>query len=725
MKKLLISIVATASLALVAKADVAPLNATSFEALDSGKITAANKDAFLYEGANIYWTGFAEDSDLTVTALEGAKGDVVRPKYWADKADADAKALAIDVDTPLVRNIATAEGAGVPQAIGNGLYFDSMVQFTATEEAPDPTDGDKLIVWLKETSAEEGSTEEGSTYKLCVTAGVWTEGGSATATVYENTNPEITVSKDEWCRLTISVSKNQAEYPVFRVFVNGKLFKSGEVSEFNSLAGTTPNDANQITSVSFKGKGAIDDLVWTTEDPFVDPTAEVALSFTYADGLTENDNVCWYYDGEKEIVADNGKASLNFAVGTKVVFTCETPVGYTVKDFAKGEEADGVITWTSQEYTVAAEGLELAFEITKDKPFMVNGEAYETLADAISNANGATITVTEDIEPATSFEITTTVTIDLKGKTIKANDNDTAGNGVFWVKTGGVLTLLDSSDEQTGTVDGNGGSGYKMAVWADGGKVVINGGTYKNLNSEGDDQYDLIYVKNGGLVEITGGTFKCQTPRWTLNSHNSLAGTFVVTGGKFYGYDPSKINTDEPTVTSWCPAGYEAKVDGNGYYVVTEKKVETVKPGASVAVDSEEDAKAVEIEVEVPTGVDITEEAYKAYFKKSIELNSETGKYEVSAVLNEEVVTPVIEATTGEDGAVTPAISFDSDGKVTINISNELRGLFYGVKYATTVGGVETAAAIPGLTVTPKAGGTAGFFRVVVDFKEIPEPAAK
>ncbi|MBO5905977.1 MAG: hypothetical protein J6Q84_06125, partial [Kiritimatiellae bacterium] len=81
-------------------------------------------------------------------------------------------------------------------------------------------------------------------------------------------------------------------------------------------------------------------------------------------------------------------------------------------------------------------------------------------------------------------------------------------------------------------------------------------------------------------------------------------------------------------------------------------------------------------------------------------------------------VKPVIAETTNDDGTVTPALTFE-DGKVTVNIENELPGLNYGVRYATTVEAVDAAEIVPGFTVTPAEGDTAGFFKVVVDFKEI------
>ena len=350
---------------------------------------------------------------------------------------------------------------------------------------------------------------------------------------------------------------------------------------------------------------------------------------------------------------------------------------------------------------------------------------YVSLEKAIAEANGDTIKLIADIEAPTAFVIggesgAKTVTIDLNGKTVKANDTAAAtdGNGVFWIQAGGVLTLEDSSEEKTGTVDGNGGNDYKMAIWADGGKVVINGGNYVNDNDGTHTQYDLIYAKNGGLVEINGGTFKCDSPRWTLNSHNTKTGTFVVTGGKFYQYNPTDFDTDE-AVTTWCDAKYRAEADGE-WYVIKEGYIVTTEPDASavtVTADTEAEAlEQVEISVTAPEGVDAT--AYKNYFKLVATETAEGSKTWTVALALKDELKPVIAETT-------PAITFNEDGTVTVNIENELPGLNYGVRYATTVEAVETATPVAGFTVTPAEGDTAGFFKVVVDFAPISVPEAE
>lgn len=167
------------------------------------------------------------------------------------------------------------------------------------------------------------------------------------------------------------------------------------------------------------------------------------------------------------------------------------------------------------------------------------------------------------------------LTIDLNGYTISA-PNDESGDGVFHVLAGGKLTINDSTG--AGRIDAECKSVYKMAVWADGGEVIINGGTFTNATTDGTEtQYDMMYVKNGGIITINGGIFDCKTPKWTLNSHNTYTGTFVVNGGTFKNYNPSASMTDENDgnvpPTNFVAEGYvvvEETVGQDVWYTVVE-----------------------------------------------------------------------------------------------------------------------------------------------------------
>jgi hypothetical protein len=193
---------------------------------------------------------------------------------------------------------------------------------------------------------------------------------------------------------------------------------------------------------------------------------------------------------------------------------------------------------------------------------------FSTLESAIAAADGKTVVMLDDVALDNTVVVAnTTVTLDLNGKTIAMTQNDTVGDGVFHVIKDGELTINDSSEQNTGVINGVGNNDYNIAIWADGGKVIINGGEFTNVGAVNDDHYDLIYVKNGGSIEINGGTFNSHTPAWTLNSHDSLKGTITVSGGTFVGFDP-RNNAAESNGTTFMAENKFTMQEGNKYIVV-------------------------------------------------------------------------------------------------------------------------------------------------------------
>jgi hypothetical protein len=165
------------------------------------------------------------------------------------------------------------------------------------------------------------------------------------------------------------------------------------------------------------------------------------------------------------------------------------------------------------------------------------------------------------------------VTIDLNGYSLTAGvwDEDGDPNSyVFWVKSG-TLTLNGE-----GAVIASDAT-YSMAVWANGGNVVINDGIYTN----GGDSCDLIYVSKKGTITINGGDFRAAGPAsgkepGTKNSYSAInikdkdraTCTVAVKGGRFLGFDPAN-NLSEGEGTNFVAEGFESVADGK-YFVVRE-----------------------------------------------------------------------------------------------------------------------------------------------------------
>ena len=189
-----------------------------------------------------------------------------------------------------------------------------------------------------------------------------------------------------------------------------------------------------------------------------------------------------------------------------------------------------------------------------------------------------TTSINLDKEPAV---IETKMFIDLNNKTITGGVFAESGGIVnegntdsyaFWVKEGGELIIngdgiVKSQDAQ-----------YSMAVWAQGGKVTINGGKFIN----GGEGSDLIYTSAGGQVIINGGEFhpsqKQEGVTGTADKYTALnikdkdrdTSSIVVYGGKFYNFNPADNKSEGPN-TNFVAEGYKSvDVEPNVWEVVKE-----------------------------------------------------------------------------------------------------------------------------------------------------------
>ena len=212
----------------------------------------------------------------------------------------------------------------------------------------------------------------------------------------------------------------------------------------------------------------------------------------------------------------------------------------------------------------------------KDGLFVVEGEyvVEATLADgtiksfdswdklaSVWNETGATIKLLKDTSTAELVAPNGKLTIDFNGKTLtvtKASSSNARLEAAIVVQRGGELTLKDSV--------GNGGltttNVYGVEVIT-GSKLTIESGNYKCFTS-------AVQVDNG-TAYIKGGTFQTEdtNKRYLLNCIDDAyqAGTAVmeVTGGTFYGFDPSAKPEGEGT--TYVKVGYVVK-GNDGVYTV-------------------------------------------------------------------------------------------------------------------------------------------------------------
>ena len=305
MKKLLFATALVASAA--AFADPTALNAISFEGYATGNGLGANgtaepnEDGQSDKGA-AYFCYDGEQDGSTVKAFDAegnaATPSITRPYFFASTSP-NAKYLDLSTEGGVLwRSIAAVTGSGANCELGtaqevgsDGLYLDTLVQFTPTEDGgtPDLGDEDKLAIWLNVT---EGVTN------LMVRAAIIDDGFNLTPTNFVINNASVVAGT--WYRLTVKALDDvtQAdEVPAFQIYLDGTLLTSSLLSftdeyvdlidsdyksaiengsVFVSLLGVSSSPA--LTAVGFKGSGALDDIVWTTEDPFANSPTPTGYS---------------------------------------------------------------------------------------------------------------------------------------------------------------------------------------------------------------------------------------------------------------------------------------------------------------------------------------------------------------------------------------------------------------------------------------------------------------
>lgn len=206
----------------------------------------------------------------------------------------------------------------------------------------------------------------------------------------------------------------------------------------------------------------------------------------------------------------------------------------------------------------------------------VNGQEF--LSEIV---NGGEIKLEASLSLTAPAIVNNMTQINLNGKTItgglfaeskgEIKDGNT-DSYVFWVKDGGNLII-----EGDGKIEAQSAK-YSMAVWANGGEVIINGGRFYNAG-EGSD---LIYASNGGKVYIYGGEFhpckKQDGVSGTANAYSALnikdidrgISEIVVYGGKFYNFNPAN-NLSEGVNTNFVAEGYKSvEVEPNVWEVIKE-----------------------------------------------------------------------------------------------------------------------------------------------------------
>ena len=229
----------------------------------------------------------------------------------------------------------------------------------------------------------------------------------------------------------------------------------------------------------------------------------------------------------------------------------------------------------SKDWTVLEAGAESnPFAVVLHMPTTVGNEANNVQSwrkpsvkglGLVVNATQATVesdSYGKDYDEKAPTRITTTSSSSEK---LEVNENIQASgrNGVVQADNWGHAQYTIDADIYA--VYNNGGA---MAVLAGGnGKVIINGGDFRQVDVPDGENCDLIYARDSGTIEINGGTFKAANPERTLNCLDSDDNAqIIVKGGSFYKYDPSHHTIGENEVV--VADGYKVVQNGDWFNVV-------------------------------------------------------------------------------------------------------------------------------------------------------------
>ena len=282
---------------------------TSFEALTEGSVSVGDivgkDDTGNQDGANKFWYSAATETDeLGAITNEVAGAGVSRPDAFSTQGN--TKSLQIDTTSPLFRTALPNSSGVQPVDIGDGIYLDTLVKFTAADEAfaENLTGGDKIAIEYVEHEAE--GDDVGYT-NFVVRAGlIGEELGQTNYYAYVSGDPDFTnFDKDAWHRLTVRTIANVGDGNVgFVIYLDGDMTKTLEYSkdvdagfgELNALAQTFYNSekhalfpsaiaagatgGSTISSVAFSGSGFIDDVSFTATKPtFINEAILVTIAW--------------------------------------------------------------------------------------------------------------------------------------------------------------------------------------------------------------------------------------------------------------------------------------------------------------------------------------------------------------------------------------------------------------------------------------------------------------
>ncbi len=384
-------------------------------------------------GASSWTTNKVGDTSLVKTyggdnVAAPASGQSVPKLFEATLGGSNYLALETN-GAELQRKINGSSG----QTVGSdGLYIDTLVQFTPSESAPSDISGAKLAIWLG---------VENDVTNLCVAGGYYYDNEGAPS-VGSNKVYSLSGTYDAgtWYRLTVKAVdiSNTSQVPLvgFSIYVNGVAVAATEAVYDSSIGAMLKNvmtsenqtlidggkfipvanavnfEALTLSTVGFQGSGAVDDLVVTTNDPFYVAPTTIAFTLTFGEGIsavayTVGEESGTFTSGTPVNLPYNGSVTItptyaeNYGFGSFTTNGVASDLTFTLP--ASGDTFTAVLSAT---YTPPTGWVDDPATIVEGT---TAGQQYTALAGtALANADAKKLTVWAKANSVTFTDATTT-----------------------------------------------------------------------------------------------------------------------------------------------------------------------------------------------------------------------------------------------------------------------------------------------------------------------------
>lgn len=276
------------------------------------------------------------------------------------------------------------------------------------------------------------------------------------------------------------------------------------------------------------------------------------------DGTFTNEKLSGIFHGLGNATSDNFEVS----GGT---FNKSISDGYCADGFIPTKNADGTYGVKEGKYVAA-----------------VGSKKFETLADAIRLApKGKTVKLLNDVDldvkqgsglvPQMTVSGKKKITLDLAGHKIGYTTESQAMNVSG---TPAIFAVMDDSEltvEGNGTIDTELGNNTSYGFNVNGGKVILNNGTYYGAMSVAQVQKGALEVKGGTYALAT--TIQTDAPQYAKFLINCIDAAYrdgtakvSITGGTFVDFNPANCQA-EGEGTNFLATGYITTNVGDNYVV--------------------------------------------------------------------------------------------------------------------------------------------------------------